>query len=213
MIKPKLCKWEQEPCTEERTCYPGKSIRAPYCQYHLALSHIYKKRAEATKDKEELDKARKTLKKGTPRKQFYSSTAWKHFSQYVLLKYADENLVVRCSTNPSLEYRITDKRICVGHFIKVFDGNSSNYSTAFLFINVGPQSTQENNNGGNELEMSKWIEKTHGAGTVAFLNNEKHKPLKLDKYTLDQIAKTYLALKNEELKRRGINNPWKSKRY
>lgn len=207
MAKPKLCKWED--CKVEVASFPNSTIKKKYCQDHAILAVLNHNKELKAKMKADLEKVRREVKKGTPRKQFYSSTAWKHFSQYVLLKYADESLMVRCSTNPSLEYRITDKRICVGHFIKVFDGNSSNYSTAFLFINVGPQSTQENNNGGNEIEMAKWIEKTHGAGTVEFLNNEKHKPLKLDKYTLDEIAKKYLKLKNEELAQRNIKNPWK----
>lgn len=210
MTKPKLCQ-RTKGCQNERMKRPGNSTLyfkgCVDCEIEANLSKL---RTEAVKDKAELEKAKETLKKGSPRQRFYASTAWKHFSQYVLLFYADENLEVRCSTNPALIYKITDKRICVGHFIKVFDANSSNYSTAFLFINVGPQSTQENLNGGNEIEMAKWVEKTHGLGTVEFLNNEKHKPFKLDKYTLDEIAKKYLALKNEELKHRGIRNPWKN---
>lgn len=197
-------------CSELRMKRPGNTtMYFPLCLDHQIKANLAKFREEVRKDTEGLEKMREAKKKGTPRKQFYSSTAWRHFSQYTLLFYADENLEVRCSTNPNLIYPINDRRICVGHFIKVFDGNSSNYSTAFLFINVGPQSTQENNNGGNELEMSKWIEKTHGEGTVEFLNNEKHKPFKLDKYTLDSIAKKYLKLKIDLLIERGIKNPWK----
>jgi hypothetical protein len=197
-------------CLEERFKRPGNNtLYFKFCQTHQISHVIGILNAESEKYRVGLQKFKETIKKGTPRQNFYRSTAWKHFSQYVLLFYADENLEVRCSTNPNLIYKITDKRICVGHFIKVFDSNSSNYSTAFLFTNVGPQSTQENLNGGNEIEMSKWIEKTHGKGTVEFLNNEKHKPFKLDKYTLDEIAKKYLNLKNELLKARNFTNPWK----
>ena len=206
----KVKKCSSPDCTEERMKRPGNtSMYFPFCQDHQISAVLSKLKAKRLNDKANLIKAKETIKKGTPRKRFYTSTAWKHFSQYVLLYYADENLEVRCSTNPSLIYKITDKRICVGHFIKVFDSNSSNYSTAFLFVNVAPQSTQENLRGGNEIEMSKWIEKTHGEGTVAFLNDEKHKPFKLDKYTLDEIAKKYLNLKNELLTIRQIKNPWK----
>jgi hypothetical protein len=56
--------------------------------------------------------------------------------------------------------------------------------------------------------MAEWIERTHGAGTVEWLNIEKNKTVKLDKYELDRISKHYLKLLNEELKRRGIKNPW-----
>jgi len=207
-MTPKKC--SSSGCEELRMKRPGNvNLYFKFCQHHQIRAVISKLDAESAKYKEGLDKARETIKKGTPRQNFYRSTAWKHFSQYVLLFYADENLEVRCSTNPNLIYKITDKRICVGHFIKVFDANSSNYSTAFLFTNVGPQSTQENLNGGNEIAMSKWIEKTHGEGTVEFLNNEKHKPFKLDKYTLDEIAKKYLNMKNELFKEKNLKNPWK----
>ena len=207
-MKVKKCSFPD--CTEERLKQPGNTtMYFKFCAKHQIEAVLNKIRSEAQKDKDELYKAKETIKKGTPRQNFYRSTAWRHFSQYVLLFYSDENLEVRCSTNPSLIYKITDKRICVGHFIKVFDANSSNYSTAYLFTNVGPQSTQENLNGGNEIEMSKWIEKTHGKGTVEFLNNEKHKPFRLDKFTLDEIAKKYLKLKNELLITKNIKNPWK----
>lgn len=213
MTKPKLCKWEEELCLEERVKYPGKSILAPFCQYHLAISHVYKKREEAIKDKEELEKARETSKKRLTKDGFYQLTAWKHFSHYVLLHYANEDLDVCCSTNPNLIYHITDSNICVGHYLKVFDQNSTNYATAFEFKNVGPQSRSQNENGGNMEEMAKWIERTHGEGTIEELKAIKRKPFKLDKYTLDKIAKHYLNLFNEELKRRGISNPWKNKKY
>ena len=208
--KPKPCKWEKEPCTEERVNYPGKSICSPYCRLHLALSHIYKKREESAKDKAELEKVRQEVKKGSPVYRFYHSSAWVNFSHYVLLHYADENLMVQCSTNPSVYCEIYKKEICVGHYIKVFDTNSTNYATAFEFRNVGPQSKVENDNGGNMPVMEQWIEKTHGSGTVEELKQLKRQHFRLDKYTLDEISKKYLALFNEELKRRGIRNPWKN---
>lgn len=201
----KKCKWSETNCPDGRVNYPGKSILSPYCRYHLAISFVYSQR----KDKAELNKVRKTLKKGTTRKRFYQSAAWRNFSQYVLLYYADNNLMVRCSTNPNLEYKINDKRICVGHYIKVFDANSSNYSTAFDFRNVAPQSVQENLNGGNMEMMAKFIDKIHGHGTAELLRAKKNEPFKLDDFTFNEISKKYLKLKNELLTMKGISNPWK----
>ena len=209
--KPKLCKWEPEQCEEKRVLYAGKSILSPFCKYHLALSHIYKKRIEVAQNKAELEKVRQESKKCTPREQFYHSAAWKWFSRYILLFYSDENFMVRCSTNPQLEYKITNKLICGGHFIKVFDANSSNYSTALDFRNVLPQSDQENRyNNGNEIEMEKAINRIHGEGTSDLLKQKKHEAFKLDKYELDLVAKKYRFLFKEELIRRGKTNPWKN---
>lgn len=207
--KPKLCKWDKEPCEDERVNYPGKSICSPYCKLHLALSHIYKKRQEVAQDKAELEKVRQEVKKGSPVYRFYHTSAWVNFSHYVLLYYADENLMAQCSTDPSFYCEIFKKDICVGHFIKVFDTNSTNYATAFDFRNVGPQSKNENDRGGNMDAMAVWVEKIHGLGTVEELKQLKRSAFKLDKYTLDEISKKYLALFNEELKRRGIKSPWK----
>ena len=213
MTKPKLCKWEKEPCQEERINYPNKSILAPYCRYHLALSHIYKQREEVSKDKEELEKVRTESKKGTPRQRFYSSTAWKNFSQYILLLYSDENLEVRCSTDPSLSYRVNDKRICVGHWQKAFDGNSTNYSVAFCLYNVAPQSVQQNIHfSGNMPEMEKFLRNKWGDELIDSVLVLKHEPMKLDKDTLDEIAKKYLKLKKDLLIERGLKDPWKFRR-
>lgn len=214
MAKKTLCKWKEETCTEERVKYPGKSILSPFCLYHLrchqAISHVYKKRIEIANDKAELEKARETKKTGLNVNRFYNTSAWLNFSHFVLLFYANEDLEVACSTDPTLWYKITDGNICVGHFIKVFDGNSTNFATAFEFCNVGPQSRKENDHGGNMEQMAIWIEETHGAGTVDRLKAMKRHAFKLDKYTLNEISKKYLGLLNDELRRRNIDkNPWR----
>lgn len=213
MTKPKLCQ-RTKGCNKPRMKKPGNSTiyfkGCIDCEIQANLSKI---RTETIKDKEELNKARQTLKKRTPRELFYSSAAWRNFSQYVLLFYADESMMVRCATNPSLEYKINDKRICVGHFIKVFEANSSNYSTAFDFRNVLPQSDQENRfKNGNEPEMEKAINRIHGEGTSDIIKQKKHEPFRLDKYTLSEISKEYLKKKKELLTERGWSDPWKSKR-
>jgi hypothetical protein len=205
MPKPKLCKWEQEPCTEERVKYPGKSICSPYCKLHLALAHIYKKREESRKDKEELEKVRQNRKK-TPQEKFYQLTAWKNCSKYILLHYADDDLMVQCCTSGRF-YRVNDPNLHCGHYFK----SNEHRAVAFEFKNLAPQSASDNTKKGGLPEvMAEWIERIHGAGTIEWLNQKKNETLHLDKVTLDQISKHYLNLFNEELKRRGIKNPWKN---
>lgn len=211
MDKPKLCQ-RTAGCDKPRMKKPGNStIYFKGCVDCEIQANLSKVRAEASKDKEELEKARKTLKKRTPRELFYSSTAWRHFSQYILLKYADENLEVRCSTDPSLIYPVNSKFICVGHWIKVFDSNSTNYSVAFDERNVLPQSVQQNIHfSGNMEEMSKAINRIHGEGTTDILLAKKRESFRLDKSTLDEIATIYKQKKKELLTERNIKSPWKN---
>ena len=202
--KPKLCKWPSEKCEEERVKYPGKSIDSPFCRYHLTLDFVYKKRAEAIKDKADLEKARQ-IKKKTPSEKFYQLTAWRHASKYTLLHYADDDLMVQCSTSGRF-YRVNNPDLHCGHYHKA----DAHKATAFEFKNLAPQSASDNTKKGGLPEiMAKWIEKTHGVGTLEWLNIEKNKTLHLDKVTLEQISKHYLKLFNEELLRRNIKNPWR----
>lgn len=205
--KPKLCaNGDGNP----RMKRPGNTtMYFPLCMDCQIEANLNKHRQEVAQDKAELEKVRQEVKKGSPVYRFYHTSAWVNFSHYVLLYYADENLMAQCSTDPSFYCEIFKKDICVGHFIKVFDTNSTNYATAFDFRNVGPQSKNENDRGGNMDAMAVWVEKIHGLGTVEELKQLKRSAFKLDKYTLDEISKKYLALFNEELKRRGIKSPWK----
>jgi len=207
--KPKLCaNGDGNP----RMKRPGNTtMYFPLCMDCQIAANLNKHRQEVEQDKAELEKVRLEVKKSTPREQFYSSAAWKWFSRYILLLYSDENFMVRCSTNPQLEYKITDRLICGGHFVKVFEANSTNYSTALDFRNVLPQSDQENRyNNGNEIEMEKAINRIHGEGTSDLLKQKKHESFKLDKYELDLVANKYRLLFKEELIRRGKTNPWKN---
>jgi len=206
--KQKLCKVEG--CNEPVVNFPNSTIKKQYCKEHAIKAVLNKVKQQAKQDKEGLEKARNESKKRTPRERFYSSSAWRNFSHYILLIYADENLEVQCSTDPSLTYKITDRNIAVGHCIKVFDGNSTNYSVAFEPFNVCPQSVQQNIYfGGNPEVMKVFLEEQHGIGTIEFLENKKRESFRLDKYTLDEISKKYIKLFNDELRLRKINNPWK----
>lgn len=139
-------------------------------------------------------------------KEFYKTTAWKWFSKYVLLYYSHDG-AVQCSTSKRW-YNCNDKNMHAGHLVKVFNGNSSNFNTAFDFRNILPQCHQENvHKGGNELIMMQEVDRIHGQGTTQTLIQLSRFPFKLDKYTLDEIAKDYRLKFNELVKVKG--DPWK----
>ncbi len=139
--------------------------------------------------------------------EFYKTTAWKHFSRYCLLYYSKDGDLVKCSTSGRY-YALNDKRMHCGHLVKVFNGNSSNFSVAFDFRNVLPQCHKENvHKGGNELVMMQAVDKIHGEGTTKELIEKSKQWFKLDKSTLDQIAKEYKQKFDDLVKKKG--NPWK----
>lgn len=201
-MKLKICKYPD--CEKETVNFPNSVIKRKYCLDHAILDVLSKSRDNARKDKDGLEKMREERKK-TPSEKFYQLTAWRNASQYVLLHYADEDLMVQCCTSGRF-YRVNDPNLHCGHYHKA----DRHKATAFEFKNLAPQSASDNTKKGGLPEvMAEWIERTHGTGTLEWLNIEKNKTLHLDKVTLDQISKHYLNLFNEELKRRNIKNPWK----
>lgn len=203
MAKIRKCSFKG--CDEPRMKKGGNTVLFfKFCQNHQIKAVLSKKRTETAKDKAGLDKMRKSKGK-TPVERFYSSSAWRNCSRYILLHYSDEDLMVRCSTSPHLIYHVTDKAIHCGHFHKA----DSHKSVAFEFKNLAPQSYSDNIHFSGKPEiMAKWIETTHGEGTIEWLDAEKNKTCKLDKYEMDKISKYYLKLFKDELKKRGIKNPW-----
>lgn len=143
------------------------------------------------------------------KKQFYSSSAWKWFSKYVLLYYSVDG-AVQCRTSGKW-YNCNSRNIHCGHLIKVFDaGGKTNFATAFEFKNALPQSHQHNvHMGGNELKMLEAIEETFGKGTYDELKQKARFPFKLDKYTLGKISDKCRVKFNELAETKG--NPWKKK--
>lgn len=203
-MNPKKC--SVSGCNFPRVKKPGNNIfYFDKCAEHLTEAILSKKRAEAEKDKAGLEIMRQTKKK-TGVERFYSSTAWYWCSKYVLLYYADEDLNVRCSTSPHLIYRVTDKEIHCGHYLKA----DQHKATAFMFWNLFPQSYSDNRHFSGKPEIAKvWIEKTHGAGTVELLEIKKNEVCHLDETELDKWAAFYKAKFKELLKQRGIKSPWK----
>ena len=96
----------------------------------------------------------------------------------------------------------------LGHLIKVFmSGGATNLSTAFDQRNVMPQCYQCNVLlSGNELKMMDAINDKFGSDTYNLLKIKSRGFLKLDKYTLDEIAKNYRLKFNDLVKVKG--NPW-----
>lgn len=141
--------------------------------------------------------------------EFYRHRTWKIFTKYVLLLHSN-NGVVFCITcgKPMM---VNDKDSCTGHLIKVFDGNRTNFSTAFELFNTGPQCNQICNRRGNgkpDVMYRKLVEK-HGQDSIDKLYVKKNNPMKLDKYYLDILYNEFKTKFEELVKVKG--NPWKSK--
>lgn len=204
-----------EPCYTHRyglcrRCYSEWILTTPEGKEVLKKSII--KASKKTKEEEKKERRRKKqeLNINSNKFNFYKTTAWKWCSRYVLLYYADSNNIVSCATSPELSYHITDKNIHCGHYIKLRDSNSTNYSTALLFENLAPQSNRDNTQLGGKPEVLKgWLISKHGEDKIEALNRTKRVAYKLDKYTLFEISEKYKKLFNDLLAKRGIENPWK----
>jgi len=202
--KPKLCQ-RTKGCGNLRMKQPGNStLYFKGCIDCEIEANLSKHRQEVAQDKTELEKVRQ-IKKNTPQEKFYQLTAWKNCSKAVLLHYADDDLMVVCSTS-GRAYEVNSADLHCGHYYK----SNEHKATAFEFKNLAPQSASDNTKKGGLPEvMAEWIERTHGPGTLEWLDRKKNETLHLDKITLEQISKFYLNMLNEELKRRNIKNPWK----
>jgi hypothetical protein len=138
--------------------------------------------------------------------EFYKTKAWKIFTKYQLLKWSN-NGTVFCITCGKPMF-VNSKDSCTGHLIKVFDGNRTNFSTAFDEKNSAPQCQTCNRYGGKpDIMLRKLIEK-YGGNEIDLLYIKKNNPLKLDNFTLDLIHFEYKKKFDELVKIKG--NPWKS---
>ena len=135
-------------------------------------------------------------------KQFYKTRAWWYFSRYVLLYYSIDGKVQCCTSGRW--YELNDKNIQCGHYKK----SDQHRAVALEFKNVGPQCYQDNKYFSGKPEvMSKWIEKTHGKGTLEWLDIKKNNKCELNKLTLDLFKEEYKKKFNDLVKIKG--NPWK----
>lgn len=202
----KVRKCSYKDCDLPRMKKPGNTtLYFKYCVDHQIKETRNKLKAEEERNKIELEKIRKQKNK-TSTDRFYNSTAWYWCSHYVLLYYADEDLMVRCATSPHLVYHVTDRNIHCGHYFKA----DRHKATAFMFENLFPQSFTDNVHFSGKPEAAKeWIELTHGEGTIEMLEKKKNETYKLDSYELDKWAKYYKKKFKGLLKERNIKNPWR----
>lgn len=138
--------------------------------------------------------------------------AWRYFSRTILLYYAKEmngELLVQCSTSGRW-YSPNDRNIHVGHFIKVFDTNRTNFATAFHELNVAPQCAQDNTySGGKPDVMRKWLVNKYGEDLIQSMEIQSHNVAKLGKFELDIYKKKYKDKFKKLVKLKG-GNPWKN---
>jgi hypothetical protein len=182
---------------------------------HLTNSTLFfcpKCRKESNKAKMKVvDMAERKKATGKGKLNFYSTKAWINCSHYVLTYYANNEGVVKCSTSDK-QMHVTDKNCHCGHYIKVHDMSKTNYSVAFDFANLAPQSYQENiYRGGNQLKMREFLIKHHGLKAIEELEIRQHNVCKLDTISLTYWADYYSNGLELLLRERGIKDHWKSK--
>ena len=140
-------------------------------------------------------------------KEFYKSTAWKWFSKYMKLKLSKNDFIIQCATSGKF-YQLPDKRIHLGHYIKVFDTNNTHFATAFDEKNVLPQSYQDNNySSGRPDIMRKKLIEMHGLNEIEKLEIKSKNYCNLGKFELQLISDEYRNKFNLLATQKG--NPWK----
>ena len=154
---------------------------------------------------------KKTRKKGLKSNfDFYKTTAWNWCRKYVLLYYSQSGYV-RCATSGKI-LRLNTPDCHCGHYIKVRDGNSTNYATAFDFRNLAPQSRQDNTYmGGRQDIMRSWLVERHGEDAIKDLELKRRTICRMDQAELDKWSDHFRELFNKLLIERNISDPWKAK--
>ncbi len=206
-IKPKFCprctalkKFEQDRITYNKKMLERSNLASFRSKFQQKTGKY------PIKDKN----GRKVIKTSSKGK-FYKSAAWRWFSRYVLLTNIIDKtgLTVKCCTCGKL-MRIDSREAQLGHYVKVQDANSTNYSTAFVEANTAPQCLRCNKfMGGRQDEMAQYLKKKYGAQIIDELHDLKRLPLKLDDAYLSEIAEKYKHKFKDYLKEHNLQNPWK----
>ncbi len=152
----------------------------------------------------------KKNKKKTRHDWFYNSSAWKWFRTWAMTVYIDpRTMTVPDFTRNRQPIPVPSKDTHLGHFVKVFEGNSQRMIIAFDIRNVLPQNSQDNRySGGKQDVMAIEIDKIHGPGTSQELVRLGKNWIKLTDYDLDKIAKKYHRLAIELAEKKGIPYWW-----
>ena len=107
-----------------------------------------------------------------------------YFSRYVRWLHADADGMVKCSTCSTTKHV---KEMQNGHFM-----SRRHYSTRWLLTNCAPQCYGCNiGNQGAQFQMSKYIDKTHGAGTAQHIQDRSKLSRKYTDAELKILAQYY----------------------
>lgn len=193
---------------------PPKKCRICYNTEMLMKSNLATKKWKSKhKPDKSLIKGKngREIKNTASKDKFYKTSAWRWFSRYILLTNTidKDSITARCCTCGKL-MRIDSRECHLGHYIKVKDANSTNYSTAFVETNVAPQCLRCNKYmGGRQDEMAQYLKKKYGPNIIDELHVLKKLPLKLDDSYLAEIAESYKKKFYSYLKEYNLQNPWK----
>lgn len=189
--KPKLCKWKEEPCEDERVNYPGKSILSPYCKLHLALSHIYKKRQEAIKANN-IEKRTQSKEKKEKKINLLSVDGYraKHVQSII-------NEIARLIDygQPCIATGNYSGKMSGGHFFAV----GSNRTICLNLHNIHIQSFHSNSAlGGDNIRYRDGIIKIYGIAYMEKIEALKAlKPIKLTKEDLIEVKNIATEIRNK----------------
>lgn len=158
--KQKLCKWQDEPCSNERVKYPGKSILSPFCLYHLrchqALKYIYKERKVSQIERKKKEAAKK---EETRQKKIDLMSSDKYRSE-ILQPIFNEIARLIDYQCPCIATGLYDGKMAGGHYHSV----GSNRTTALNLHNIHIQSFHSNgpSGGGDNIRYRNGIIRTYG---------------------------------------------------
>lgn len=141
--------------------------------------------------------------------RFYKSNAWIWFRRYILTKYCDPKTMTVPNYTGTEFLPIKGKNTHVGHYVKVFEGNNSQMSTAFDERNCLPQSHRDNRYyGGKPDLMAVQIDLIHGSGTSEGLRISSKRWVKHTDSDYKEIAEQYKQKTYELIKDKGMGKWW-----
>ena len=203
----KAPKCKKQDCNEPKMKRPGNTnLHFPFCQDHQIEANLSKVRADMVKDKQGLEKMRKTTsKRKKTAKQVAQDRADEWFSKHIRLKYSYEvSGVIKCKCYTcGKEHNILE--VENGHFqsrrhkLTRYHLNNARpqdpYCNKYLHGNVEVfESNLILEVGKEEVENVKELARQTGEDTEMFYR---------------EMSDKYRTLFNSELKRLDIKNPWK----
>ena len=193
--KPKPCKWKDEPCSEDRVKYTGKSILSPFCLYHLrchqALKHIYKERKISQIER----KKKEAAKKEENRQKKIDLMGVDKYRAEILQPIFNEIARLIDYQCPCIATGLYDGKMNGGHFIAV----GSNRTIALNLHNIHMQCFESNvyKGGDNNLYRQGLID-LYGEEYLDKVESLKRTPaIHLSKSDMIEIKKIASDIRNE----------------